>query len=517
MTRGSIGGRPYVLLVVALLAALLIAGLVHVRRAGGSNPSTKAVVSSSGAPPVYVMGPSDLVAKLVATGVNPTLIKQIGLDELRYVPPRSLVVIDWSTYDPLNASAFRILVDLMKRGDFLVVRGNDTANIEATLAEAWAKAYNASIVAMPVPKYSKGLHYVVAYGGSRFLLIGPHDAVSALETAASFISTRALVDPPTDDMCYQLMIEYNIPATNEPSQVSNTAYAIVYGPQSYTDPLGGTVTVDFCTIWLTTIDQDYNGYSVTDAQFYNYISFAPAPGEWINYLKSFQDAYASYLVYQWWQNGESGQPPGDVEGIASIGGGYGPGYWTNSGYQPGPIICTPTTRSSQIDVSTSGSGSAGAATSIQQWYTCPWDAISVTTPKNIATPIGGPAYNRTWVLKPIDVNAMTQVTTLATAGDGLAYMGPAFMPQPTVYSIPAGVSAVIDTNRTCILGDVVEHIVYDITWDIWVNPNGAVVPPSFGAHSPPPAYTASSWTYTNNGFHTSIECVAPNGQVLTSS
>lgn len=44
--------------------------------------------------------------------------------------------------------------------------------------------------------------------------------------------------------------------------------------------------------------------------------------------------------------------------------------------------------------------------------------------------------------------------------------------------------------------------------------NGAVIPPSLGTYGPPLAYTA--WTYTSNGFYTSIGCVAPNGQVLTS-
>ncbi len=51
---------------------------------------------------------------------------------------------------------------------------------------------------------------------------------------------------------------------------------------------------------------------------------------------------------------------------------------------------------------------------------------------------------------------------------------------------------------------MVEHIAYDINWDVWVNSNGAMNPPySSGLAIVPPA--ASGWS-SSNGFYYTTSC-----------
>ncbi len=46
--------------------------------------------------PIYVVGPSTLIQKLIGTGINQSLIKSISLNQLPELPNDSIVVIDWS-------------------------------------------------------------------------------------------------------------------------------------------------------------------------------------------------------------------------------------------------------------------------------------------------------------------------------------------------------------------------------------------------------------------------------------
>ncbi|WP_054854057.1 hypothetical protein, partial [Vulcanisaeta distributa] len=373
----------------------------------------------------------------------------------------------------------------------------DVPIIEYALALAWSRAYNTSVIAIPMPKYPSGLNYVAAFGNNHVLIIGPHTLTSALKIANNLwmpIITKQPLADPADDICEQLIQEYKVP-TNQPAQVNN-AYVIVYGEQGYTDSYGSAV-VDFCVSWAGIVDTQYNGYSIGYAELYNYIYYAPNTGTSINYLKSFQDAYASYLVYEWWE-GQNSQIPGDVEGIASIGGGYEPGYWTSTaGFAPHAQQCSVSggyTISFATSFSISPSGPRGGITvggSIQQGYSCPQVNLNVISSGSNSTPIGG-AVNTTWIYQP--TTTKTDINDFATESEGNTYMGPpANNPQPTAYTIPAGVSA-------CLYNGNYEHMVYDITWDVWVNTNGAMSSNSFGVSGPPPAYSPSTWT-SSNGFY----------------
>ena len=89
----------------------------------------------------------------------------------------------------------------------------------------------------------------------------------------------------------------------------------------------GTFQIDFYISWAGVVDEDYNGYSVGSAELYNYINYALNSGIYIKQLESFQDAYASYLVYQHLLGQiSSSQLPGDVEVIAGGGGSYNSAY-----------------------------------------------------------------------------------------------------------------------------------------------------------------------------------------------
>ncbi|WP_054848764.1 hypothetical protein [Vulcanisaeta sp. JCM 14467] len=102
--------------------------------------------------PIYVVGPSTLVQKLVSVGVNESLIKPVTVSELPSLPGNSLVVIDWSVIGPnliinrsglmrvnVNSTSFRLIRELIRRGDFLIIHRNasEAPAIELALATAW--------------------------------------------------------------------------------------------------------------------------------------------------------------------------------------------------------------------------------------------------------------------------------------------------------------------------------------------------------------------------------------------
>ena len=200
-------------------------------------------------------------------------------------------------------------------------------------------------------------------------------------------------------------------------------FIIVYGLQSYSDSFG-TFQVDFCISWAGVVDEDYNGYSVGSAELYNYINYVPNSGIYIKQLESFQDAYASYLVYQYLlgQISES-QLPGDVEVIAGGGGGYNPAYWTNPDFTPEAMQCSSST------TYTVGVAIGTVSGSISYTYSCLSYTISVYGIPSTSTPLGSAAFNDTWIFTPQNTQAATARQSYGVESDGPTYMGLAYVPQ----------------------------------------------------------------------------------------
>ncbi|GGI69508.1 hypothetical protein [Vulcanisaeta souniana] len=539
------GSRSRLLLITAVVIVVVVASVLlapprifvsHGVKVGNTKTSGFSTANQGvvGLPislniPIYVVGPSTLVQRLVSAGINQSLIKPVTVNELPSLPGNSLVVIDWSVIGPglitnvsglvhvnVNSTNFKLIRELIKRGDFVVIHGNasEVSVIELVLAVAWSRAYNTSIIAIPVPKYLNGLDYVIAYGNNKVLVIGPHSLSAALNIASKFwtpIITKTPTPDPSDDLCAELSVS----ATKQPSQISSTAYAIVYGQQSYEDSLGNFV-VDFCLSWSVLVYNDYNGYSAGYAELYNYIAYSPFSGTQIEYLKSFQDALASYVVYEYEMGYISAsQLPGDVEFIAGSGGGYEPGYWTNTaGADPHAQTCTQSTSygiSLATGFSTSGTGIT-VSNSVSTTYSCPEYTISLYGQPAAVTPLGPSAYNQTWVFTPQSTQYAEQEQIYGVESEGYTYMGPAYNPQSSAYTIPAGSSVVVNETNGCtyyllgfipISGTLVEHIAYDINWDVWVNSNVAMTSYSSGAYIVPPA--ASGWS-SSNGFYYTTSC-----------
>ncbi|GAB6943829.1 hypothetical protein JCM14467A_06110 [Vulcanisaeta sp. JCM 14467] len=474
--------------------------------------------------PIYVVGPSTLVQKLVSVGVNESLIKPVTVSELPSLPGNSLVVIDWSVIGPnliinrsglmrvnVNSTSFRLIRELIRRGDFLIIHRNasEAPAIELALATAWARAFNTSIIATPVPRYLNGLDYVVAYGNSHVLLIGPHSLRAALRIASRFwiplIMKISTPDPTGEDVCWELMQTYGI-SSNEAAQVNN-AYIIALGPQPYQDSYGA-FDVDFCISWSEVIIPNLNGYSAGSAYLYNWINYRPNTTIYttISYLKTFQDAYASYVVYQY-ETGQASQVPRDVSIIPS-GGGYEPGYWVNLQNEPPAQTCTPSTSYTitfPIAFEDDGTPSAGVTAT----YNCPEYTITVNNVPQESPPLGT-ASNWTWVFTPQTTQYAEQAQAYGVMGNGPTYMGPAYNPQPTVYVIPAGSSALVYTTAIMYIGGVLpvpiycyDHVVYDINWDVWINVNNGAASmngQTNGFSIVPPGAYGSNWGLTNNGF-----------------
>ncbi len=284
---------PVVIIAVVMVLSLNL--ILHrpfkLRNSVGSPISESALVIVD--VPVYVVGPQSLIQKLISVGVNQSLIRPVTISELPSLPGNSLVVIDWSVVGPnlvvnrngvvfvnANSTAFNLIEGLIRRGDFMIIHGNSSTVpiIEYALALAWSRAFNTNITAIPIPKYLGDLNYVIAFGNNHALVIGPHILTAALQIANNVWTPIIMKEPPADpaDPCYVLAFEYSIPS-NTPTQISTTAYAIVYGKQIYTDSFG-TAYADFCLTWSTKIDMDLNGAALAGPGYTTSYRMYPAPG-----------------------------------------------------------------------------------------------------------------------------------------------------------------------------------------------------------------------------------------------
>ncbi len=170
------GGFGLRLLVVALsVVALVLVFVLALHIVNGPKTINRASLGTVNGPapigintPIYVVGPTTLIQGLTSIGINQSLIRPVGLSELPSLPNNSLVLIDWSVIGPgliinggglvhvnVSSTNFKLIRELIGRGDFVVIHGNssDVPLIEYTLALAWSRAYNTSIVAIPMPKY----------------------------------------------------------------------------------------------------------------------------------------------------------------------------------------------------------------------------------------------------------------------------------------------------------------------------------------------------------------------------
>ena len=492
-----------VIVIIIVAAALLITYLPrppinHGPTVEAGGVAYQGVVKPSSASlgvPIYVVGSPALAQELVGLGINQSLIRLVMIGELPNLPNGSVVLIDWSMISPgliinrggiiyvnTSSAGFRLISGLISRGDFLIVHGNasDAPAIELVLATAWSRAFNTSIAAMPVPRFLSGLGYVVAYGNSHALIIGPHSLSAALDIALTMKSP--MKDPTGEDLCMESVAL----VLNQPFRVNNVEYVIAYGPQSYSD-LFGTFILDFCVSWLTMVVKEYDGNSAGYAEFYNFIEYIPGLGTRIMYLKAFQDGYSSYAVYEY-EVGRINEVklPGDVQYIAATGNGYNPGYWTDTaGFWPGGIGCTPST-SYTVDFGL-GYPSLGInvlTSLVNSTYSCPQYAIYPTGHPVTSTPLGPGTGNATWIFTPMTMQVASEEQVYGTESDGYTYVGTAYSPQPTAYTIPVGASVVVNnTGVPCryyllgfipISGATVEYVAYGVDWDVWVSVNSWV-------------------------------------------
>ncbi len=227
--------RPLLIVAVVIIAVVVTSALLALprflvnhgakARVGNAGISGFAVNNQGivGSPislnvPIYVVGPPTLVQKLVSVGINQSLIKPVTISELPSLPGNSLVVIDWSVISPglitnvsglihvnMSSTSFKLIKELIRRGDFVIIHGNasEALAIELALTTAWSRAFNTSVVAMPVPRFLNGLDYVVAYGSSHALVIGPHSLSAALGIASKLWipMIMKITTPGPGDLC----------------------------------------------------------------------------------------------------------------------------------------------------------------------------------------------------------------------------------------------------------------------------------------------------------------------------
>ncbi|WP_054848731.1 hypothetical protein [Vulcanisaeta sp. JCM 14467] len=417
---------------------------------------------------VFAIGSPGFIQGLVNAGVPQGIITPISVSNVINTPPRSIIAIDWTylfNYTSSNMTiTIRILKHLFINRDIVIIGVSNVSQLittELILAKAWAKAYNASAVAVPVPRYGVGdMMYVLAVPiGHRALMIGPANTISLNEKLITVLkllygvipTVQNQVDP--DDPCYAVASSFSA-STQQTTNVSN-GYFFWYGQQIYSDSYGSEIT-DFCIEIGQNIAGEENGYTYIPGYEWNFIASSPASGVYVNSLLSFVDQYASYMCSQ-------GVMEPDVFTCSYRN--TPVGWFSWAGANPGPISpSTSTSVSYQISIAIgfSATGPTGQfGNAITEGYTIndPPIEINLTAPQYTNTPDGGGAYNETWVLAPTNPTAAVQQNQLGTEILGPMIVYPFLTTQ---INVPAGVQAVLysGSGSSCSY----ESVVYDVQW-----------------------------------------------------
>jgi hypothetical protein len=139
----------------------------------GPNAPTGSPASVGLNAPIYVVGPQQLVRRLVAVGVPQSLTRSVDVSNLSLVPPGSAVVVDWGyLLGHLGGNALVVgsLEPLLKGGDLVVIAVPSPDKAPAAfnaLAVAWARAYGSKFAMYPA---SAGGFYAAAFGDGHHLI-----------------------------------------------------------------------------------------------------------------------------------------------------------------------------------------------------------------------------------------------------------------------------------------------------------------------------------------------------------
>jgi hypothetical protein len=120
--------------------------------------------------PIYVVGPQQLVRRLVAVGVPRSLVRSVDVSNLSLVPPGSAVVVDWGYLLGHLGGKALVVEPLLKGGDLVVIAVPSPDKAQAAfnaLAVAWARAYGSKFAMYPA---SAGGFYAAAFGDGRYLI-----------------------------------------------------------------------------------------------------------------------------------------------------------------------------------------------------------------------------------------------------------------------------------------------------------------------------------------------------------
>jgi len=195
----------------------------------GPNAPTGSPASVGLTAPIYVVGPQQLVRRLVAVGVPQSLIRSVDVSNLSLVPPGSAVVVDWGYLLGHLGGKALVVEPLLKGGDLVVVAVPSPDEAPAAfnaLAVAWARAYGSKFAMYPA---SAGGFYAAAFGDGHHLIFTAgynataipaflklyEDVKSAWARAlrnsqASFdIHLQSSSGASTEDPCYAYAKQYN--------------------------------------------------------------------------------------------------------------------------------------------------------------------------------------------------------------------------------------------------------------------------------------------------------------------
>ncbi len=220
--------------------------------------------------PIYVIGPSSLVHRLVGLGIAESLIRPVNISQLPKLPNNGVIIIDWSVIKPsviasdsgnkvtvnLTGLVIRSLAGAIARGDVIGVyaNGSGEGTIDFILAYSWALASSNRLLLNPREPSN---HYLLAYP---IIPVNTHEAAVfivkwvkpsgliigpvylnqlprvILNMMQGTVTTTANSSTDPDDPCYETYTDYNFNSNSVPGiYVSSNATFIWAAPMLYSE------------------------------------------------------------------------------------------------------------------------------------------------------------------------------------------------------------------------------------------------------------------------------------------
>ncbi|WP_069808099.1 hypothetical protein [Vulcanisaeta thermophila] len=226
----------------------------------------------------YLIGNNETTRELALAGIPTNTLMAITINQLNQTPNQSIIIINWEyVRNELNKTV-KILGDLFRKNDLIIIAINNSdfreyTEAEHALAMAWGRAYHTMVIGFPVINLTWASDVImVAYGNNHSLTIEPLPISSqGVNMRITMPSLREAIeewqDPTPYDTC-GMLAPYN--GTGTPPRL-----ILQYGAWTY-DQQNDIYRFSYCVEVVETIAGTGAGQYYLPTDYIGYVAYIPA-------------------------------------------------------------------------------------------------------------------------------------------------------------------------------------------------------------------------------------------------